>query len=103
MTLQDTFNRMVSAMEAAGHPVDLTRGKTEQSLFWPRAIIAYHLYQDRWNDRRIAQLMNRARPTITCMRYRVQDALDLPDMYDDVVEIDNNFKKQYHELFGQDL
>ena len=47
--------------------------------------------------------MARSRPTISCARYRVQAALELPTMYDDVVEIIDNFKTKYHELFGQDL
>lgn len=103
MTLKDTFQQMRTAMEAAGYPLVLERGKTEQSLYWPRAIIAYYLYEERWNDRRIAEIMNRARPTISCARYRVQAALDLPDMYDDVNEIINDFKCKYYELFGQYL
>lgn len=103
MTLKQTFAQMQTAMEAAGYPVVLTRGKTEQALYWPRAIIAYYLYADRWNDRRIAGLLNRSRPTISCARYRVQAALELPSMYDDVIEIIDNFKTKYHELYGQDL
>lgn len=103
MTLHDTFCRYVAAMEAAGYTVNLDRGKTTQATFWPRAVIAYYLYQDRWNDRRIAELMARSRPTISCARYRVQAALELPTMYDDVLEIIDNFKTKYHELFGQDL
>lgn len=103
MTLKDTFDRMVAAMEHAGYPVVLDRGKTEQATFWPRAVIAYFLYADRWNDRRIATLMHRSRPTVSCCRYRVQDALDLPDMYDDVIEIIDKFKASYYELFGHNL
>lgn len=103
MTLKETFSNMVAAMEAAGYPVILDRGKTEQAAYWPRAIIAYYLYADRWNDRRISELMNRARPTVTCARYRVQAALDLPDMYDDIMEMIYNFKVKYYELFGQNL
>lgn len=103
MTLKETFEQMRTAMEAAGYPVILDRGKTEQALYWPRAIIAYYLYAERWNDRRIAAVMNRARPTISCARYRVQAALDLPDMYDDIMEIIYNFKCKYYELFGTNL
>lgn len=103
MTLNQTFDHMVVAMIAAGHPVVLDRGKTSQAGFWPRAIIAYYLYAERWNDRRIAALLNRDRSTVTLARQRVQTALDLPDMYDDVVEIIETFKKKYHELFGLDL
>lgn len=103
MTLKDTFTQYVTAMEAAGYPVILDRGKTTQAAYWPRAIIAYYLYQDRWNDRRISELMARNRSTISCARYRVQAALELPSMYDDVNEIIDNFKTKYHELFGQNL
>lgn len=103
MTLNQTFDHMVVAMIAAGHPVVLDRGKTSQAGFWPRAIIAYYLYAERWNDRRIAALLNRDRSTVTLARQRVQTALDLPDMYDDVVEIIEQFKRKYHELFGLDL
>lgn len=103
MTLKETFERYVTAMEAAGYSVTLHRGKTSQEEFWPRAIIAFYLYADRWNDRRISELMQRNRSTISCARYRVQAALDLPDMYDDVVEIIDNFKAKYYELFGLNL
>lgn len=103
MTLKETFDNMRTAMEAAGYPVILDRGKTTQAEYWPRAIIAYYLYAERWNDRRIAEIMARSRPTISCARYRVQAALELPAMYDDVIEIIDNFKHAYHELFGQDL
>ena len=103
MTLKDTYARYVAAMTAAGYTVNTSRGKTTQAEFWPRAVIAYYLYADRWNDRRIAELMARSRPTISCARYRVQAALELPSMYDDVIEIIDNFKKKYHELFGSDL
>ncbi len=103
MTLRDTFDRYVAAMEAAGYTVNLDRGKTTQATFWPRAVIAYYLYQDRWNDRRIAELMARSRPTISCARYRVQAALELPTMYDDIMEMIYNFKCKYYELYGQNL
>jgi len=103
MTLKDTFKQYVTAMEAAGYPVVLESGKTSQADYWPRAIIAYYLYAERWNDRRIAELMNRSRPTISCARYRVQAAMDLPDMYDDVMEIIYNFKVKYYELFGTNI
>ena len=103
MTLRQTFDHMVVAMLAAGYPVVLDKGKTSQAEFWPRAIIAYFLYAERWNDRRIAALLNRDRSTITLTRARVQTALDLPDMYDDVVEIIDNFKAKYYEFFGINL
>lgn len=103
MTLKETFDNMRTAMEAAGYPVVLDRGKTTQAEYWPRAIIAYYLYAERWNDRRIAEIMARSRPTISCARYRVQAALDLPDMYDDIMEMIYNFKCKYYELFGQNL
>jgi hypothetical protein len=103
MTIRETFDQMRTAMEAAGYPVVLKLGRGPQSEYWPRSIIAYYLYADRWNDRRIGELMRRDRATITCARQRVQAALDLPDMYDDVVEIIDNFKKKYYELFGQNL
>ncbi len=103
MTLKETFDNMRTAMEAAGYPVILDRGKGTQAEYWPRAIIAYYLYAERWNDRRIAEIMARSRPTISCARYRVQAALDLPDMYDDIMEMIYNFKCKYYELFGQNL
>lgn len=103
MTIEETFDRMRKAMEAAGYPVILDRGKTTQGAYWPRAVIAYFLYADRWTDRRIAALMACDRSTITAARYRVQAALELPSMYDDVNEIIDKLKTQYHELFGQYL
>ena len=103
MTIEETFDHMRKAMEAAGYPVVLDRGKTTQGTYWPRAVIAYYLYADRWTDRRIAVLMARDRSTITSARYRVQAALELPTMYDDVNEIIDKFKTSYHELFGQNL
>jgi len=112
--LEQTYEDMRTAMEAAGYRVTLESSKAQKD-YWPRAIIAYYLYKCGWTNRdgwtnihgwtnaNIGKLIARHHSTVTSMRQRVQDALDLPAHYDDVTDIIANFKKQYHELFQRDL
>lgn len=103
MTIKQKFDRMKAAMEAAGYPVVTTKGRGKAAEFWPRAVIAYHLYGGRWYNRRVGDVLNRDHSTVTWMRQRVKDALDMPTMYDDVITMIQNFRDKYYELFGQDI
>jgi len=103
MTIKQKFERCKQAMEAAGYPVVTKKGRGPVSEFWPRAVIAYHLYGGRWYNRRVGEVLNRDHSTVTWMRQRVETALALPTMYDDVVEMIEKFRNKYYELFGTDI
>ena len=103
MSLKETFERMRTAMEAAGYPVVLDKGKGIAGESWARSIIAYYLYRDRWTNKRIGKMLHRDHSTVTVNRQRVAAALELPSMYDDVNEMIDNFKAKYNELYGTDL
>lgn len=103
MKARERFERMVAAMEAAGYPVVLTPGRGTDVEAWTRAILAFHLYGGRWTNKRVGAMLHRDHSTVTSARQRVQDALDLPRQYDDVIEMIENFRTKYHELFGEDV
>ena len=103
MTSQERFERMRTAMEAAGYPVVLTPGRGTEVEAWTRAVLAFHLYGGRWTNKRVGKMLNRDHSSVTMARQRVRCALDLPRQYDDVIEMIENFRTKYHELFGEDV
>lgn len=104
MTILDDYDRIRTAMEyATGETLDTDHPCRTSSQFWMRAITAHFLYSRGWVDARIARLLGRCRAAIWCSRQRVQEAMELPKVYADVIEIMTKTKEQYYELFGHNL
>jgi hypothetical protein len=103
LTYIERFDRLRAAAKAAGFPLVTERGKGTAAESWTRALIALHMYRAGAIDCYIGTLLCRERSSVTAKRIRADIALERPEMYHEVATIDNQIRKAYHDIYGQDL
>lgn len=103
LTHIERFHRLCASAKAAGFPLVTERGKGTATESWTRALIALHMYRAGAIDRYIGTLLFRERSSVTAMRIRADIALERPEMYHEVATIDNQIRKAYHDIYGQNL
>ena len=61
---------------------------------WARTMVAYQMVKEGYSTSEIGHQMMKDHSTITHMKSKMQDALDLPYAYRDVLQIWDKFQKQ---------
>lgn len=91
--------------EILGEPVDL---KSRDARFvWARTMVTYQLLQEGFSTTEAGRMIGKDHSTVINMRMRMQDALDLPQAYKDIINIWNQFQNkidnEIHRGTTQDL
>lgn len=78
--------------EILGEPVDL---KSRDARFvWARTMVTYQLLQEGFSTTEAGRMIGKDHSTVINMRMRMQDALDLPQAYKDIINIWKQFKEK---------
>lgn len=78
--------------EILGEPVDL---KSRDARFvWARTMVTYQLLQEGFSTMEAGRMIGKDHSTVINMRMRMQDALDLPQAYKDIINIWKQFKEK---------
>ena len=91
--------------EILGEPVDL---KSRDARFvWARTMVTYQLLQEGFSTTEAGRMIGKDHSTAINMRRRMQDALDLPQAYKDIIDIwkqfQNKIDNEIHRGTTQDL
>jgi len=91
--------------EILGEPVDL---KSREARFvWARTMVTYQLLQEGFSTTEAGRMIGKDHSTAINMRRRMQDALDLPQAYKDIIDIwkqfQNKIDNEIHRGTTQDL
>ena len=91
--------------EILGEPVDL---KSRDARFvWARTMVTYQLLQEGFSTTEAGRMIGKDHSTAINMRRRMQDALDLPHAYKDIINIwkqfQNKIDNEIHRGTTQDL
>lgn len=91
--------------EILGEPVDL---KSRDARFvWARTMVTYQLLQEGFSTTEAGRMIGKDHSTVINMRMRMQDALDLPQAYKDIINIwkqfQNKIDNEIHRGTTQDL
>lgn len=91
--------------EILGEPVDL---KSRDARFvWARTMVTYQLLQEGFSITEAGRMIGKDHSTVINMRMRMQDALDLPQAYKDIINIwkqfQNKIDNEIHRGTTQDL
>ena len=78
--------------EILGEPVDL---KSRDARFvWARTMVTYQLLQEGFSTTEAGRMIGKDHSTAINMRRRMQDALDLPQAYKDIIDIWKQFQNK---------
>lgn len=61
---------------------------------WARTMVAYQMIQEGYSTTEIGHQMSKDHSSITHLKDKMEDALDLPYAYKDILEIWDKFQKQ---------
>lgn len=61
---------------------------------WARTMVVYQMIKEGYSTSEIGHQMMKDHSSVTHMKNKMQDALDLPQAYKDVLQIWNKFQKQ---------
>lgn len=78
-------------MRCNGVGVDLSHLRHVKRL-WPRVVVAYALYKEGFTEHEIASVMNRNRSTICHYKGIMEDAMQFPLMYQELLSLNNEFQ-----------
>ena len=79
--------------DVLGKPVIQTRSRFPEDV-WARTMVAYQMIREGYSTLEISKQLLKDHSTVTHMKKKMQDALDLPYAYKDIMNIWNNFQKQ---------
>ena len=61
---------------------------------WARTMVAYQMVKEGYTSTEIGHQMMKDHSSVTHMKNKMQDALDLPQAYRDILETWNEFQKR---------
>ena len=61
---------------------------------WARTMVAYQMMREGYSNNEIGMQMGKSAPTISHLKDKMRSAMDYPKVYEDVLEIWNNFQKR---------
>ena len=79
--------------DVLGKRVILTNSRYPDDV-WARTMVAYQMIKEGYSTLEISKQILKDHSTVTHMKKKMQDALDLPYAYKDIMNIWNNFQKQ---------
>ena len=87
------YNELIRELWAVtGKTIDLDDRKAQ--FVWARAMAAYQMLREGFTTVETGRQMGRDHSTVIHLRRRIQDALDLPEAYKDIVDIWKQFQKR---------
>lgn len=92
---KQTALRCAELLDAVAEAMGVSRipfVSRSQSHVWARTMVAYQMIKEGYTTGEIGLQMHKNHSTVTHMRKKMQDALDVPGIFKDIVSVWNRFQ-----------